>query len=167
MSPRLWWWWCCKEASSQYLTGTTGYVKSFNYDSGIHLADQQYTVCIRAELGYCSISWASVSTTSFQLSGPAPASTQTATQGDTCTTDYIILQSAGASLPPTPAAGRTDRFCGGILAGQTEPSGTVGTVYTQKLPFNMFVNFDGTESDESATENSVGFSLYYAQSACT
>ena len=117
------------------------------------------------------------------MSGPAPASTQTAGQGDTCTSDYVILQSAGASLPPTPAASRTDRselglfshflpladsrFCGGILASGPSPSGTVSTVYTQKLPFNMFVNFDGTESDESATENSVGFYLYYAQSACT
>ena len=101
------------------------------------------------------------------MSGPAPASTQTAGQSDTCTSDYVILQSSGASLPPTPAASRTDRFCGGILASQPQPSGTVSTVYTQKLPFNMFVNFDGTESDESATENSVGFYLYYAQSACT
>ena len=121
-----------------------------------------------AELGYCSIAWASVSTTSFSLSGPAPASTQTASQGDTCTTDYVILQSSGTSLPPTPAASRTDRFCGGILAGQASPSGTVATVYTQKLPFNMFVNFDGTENDASSTtENSVGFYLHYKQTACT
>ena len=47
----------------KFFTGTTGYVKSFNYDSGSHLADQHYTACIRQELGYCSIAWASVTTT--------------------------------------------------------------------------------------------------------
>ena len=47
----------------KFFTGTTGYVKSFNYDSGSHLADQHYTACIRQELGYCSISWTSVTTT--------------------------------------------------------------------------------------------------------
>ena len=47
----------------KFFTGTSGFVKSFNYDSGSHLADQHYTACIRQELGYCSIAWASVTTT--------------------------------------------------------------------------------------------------------
>ena len=41
----------------------SGYVKSFNYDQGIHLANQQYTACVRQEMGYCTIAWSSVSTT--------------------------------------------------------------------------------------------------------
>ena len=57
---------CLKSYSDtffKFFTGTSGYVKSFNYDSGSHLADQHYTACIRQELGYCSIAWTSVTTT--------------------------------------------------------------------------------------------------------
>ena len=155
---------------SQYLTGTTGYVKSFNYDEGLHLADQHYTVCVRAELGYCSIAWASVTSTSFKLSG---SSTSLAgVVADTCTSDYVILQSGGSSLPPTPAPTRYDRFCGGVLGGPGATS-TI-TIYTLKLPFNMIVHFDGTEYDPSSgtpptvtVENSLGFYLHWEQSVCT
>ena len=31
----------------QWYTGTTGYIKSYNYDEGVHLANQQYSACIR------------------------------------------------------------------------------------------------------------------------
>ena len=88
--------------------------------------------------------------------------------GDTCTTDYVIIQSGGSTLPPTPAATRYDRFCGGVLGG---PGATTTiTIYSNKLPFNMIVRFDGTEYDPSpptTAENSLGFYLHWALSACT
>ena len=64
--------WKPQDGCSQWYTGTTGYVKSFNYDNSYHLANQQYTVCVRQELGYCSIGWTAVSTTSFQVRNCRP-----------------------------------------------------------------------------------------------
>ena len=41
----------------QYFTGATGSIESFNFNSGNgkHLADQDYTICIRSELGSCNV----------------------------------------------------------------------------------------------------------------
>ena len=41
----------------QYFTGSSGEVKSFNFDGGIQLRDIQYTICIRRELGFCGIQY--------------------------------------------------------------------------------------------------------------
>ena len=42
----------------------SGTVYSYNYQGGIHLANQQYNNCIRTEEGYCSIAYTS---SSFQV----------------------------------------------------------------------------------------------------
>ena len=34
-----------------------GNVYSYNYQGGVHLANQEYTNCIRQEEGYCSIGY--------------------------------------------------------------------------------------------------------------
>merc|ERR1712126_44030 len=47
----------------------TGIVKSFNFDSGIHLADQRQTICVRRERGNCRICWTTQINTDFQVSG--------------------------------------------------------------------------------------------------
>jgi len=153
-------WWKPQDGCSQWYTGTTGYVKSFNYDEGTHLADQLYTVCVRQEYGYCSIEWASVSTTSFQISGPA--TTQTGARADSCTTDYLIIN--GATNTPT-SNPRYDRYCGGYFG--SAPASV--TVKTEKIPFHMTVSFDGSEQDPGPAtyEYSKGFYLYYKQGECT
>merc|ERR1711881_664077 len=67
----------------QYFTGVTGNLYSYNYAGGVHLANQQYTNCIRTEQGYCSITYTEVLT------------------GDLCTGDYIVIPSGGASVGAT------------------------------------------------------------------
>jgi len=156
-------WWKPQDGCFQYYTGTTGYVKSFNYDQGVHLANQQYTACIRQEMGYCSIEWTTVSTTGFQISGPAPG-TAAGVTADDCSQDYVIIYSGASSLTENT---RYDRWCGGLLADPS-PSTTAITVYSDKLPFQLLVSFDGTERDNPSTtyENSKGFYLYYSQTSC-
>ena len=39
--------WKPPEDCLQFFTGTTGYIHSFNYAGGVHLANQYYTICIR------------------------------------------------------------------------------------------------------------------------
>ena len=160
--------WKPPEGCLQYFTGTTGTISSYNYLGGTHLANQLYSNCIRAERGYCSISYTSTSDTNFQLSGQNPTTiTPPATTylGDSCTTDYIIL--AGSGDAPD-ANTNYDRFCGAVLnldSGSTASA----TVYTNKMPFHVGVVFDGTELDApptTSTEYSKGFNLYYSQTAC-
>ena len=124
----------------QWFTGTTGFIPSYNYPSGTHLANQDYSICIRAEQGYCSISYAQVSTTGFQLSGQTPSSA--AVVGSSCTEDYLLIMQGGSC--PAPDSSTNDRFCGSLLAESTGATSAT-SVCTQKLPFMIGVKTDGTE----------------------
>ena len=66
----------------QYFTGVTGYIYSYNYAGGYHLANQKYTNCVRPEQGYCSIEFTPVNG-KFGMSGTD--ATATANVGDKCT----------------------------------------------------------------------------------
>lgn len=149
----------------QWFTGTTGTISSYNYLGSTQIANQLYSVCIRSERGYCSISYTEVGTTGFELSGQTPGAGDSSVLGDSCTTDYIIIAGAGDS--PT-ANTNYDRFCGGSL-NLSPPSSTPATIYTNKMPYMVGVVFDGTELDSppaTSTELSKGFSVYYSQAAC-
>ena len=161
--------WKPQDGCTQYFTGLTGYIKSYNYEAGYHLANHQYTNCIRNERGYCSISYAQVSTTSFQVGEITPTASPTpgGKLGDSCTTDYIVMLGSAAS---TEENVNYDRFCGSLIVASSSALTTAATVYTNKLPFAVSVNFDGTELDEDSpagTEWSKGFYIYYSQSECT
>lgn len=43
----------------QYYTGVYGRVKSFNFDpiAGLHLSNQDYSICIRTERNFCGIQY--------------------------------------------------------------------------------------------------------------
>lgn len=43
----------------QYYTGIYGRIRSFNFDPnvGLHLSNQDYTICIRTERNFCSIQY--------------------------------------------------------------------------------------------------------------
>ena len=162
--------WKPPEGCVQHFTGTTGYIYSYNYAGGVHLANQQYTNCIRAERGYCSIGYTAVTSTDFQISLITPTASPTAigNYGDLCTLDYITIFGGGETAT---ASSNNDRFCGSLLVYDSSPTAltTERTVITSKLPFQVGVNFDGTELDEDSpagTEWSKGFYLYYSQSIC-
>ena len=162
--------WKPPEGCVQYLTGSTGYIYSYNYAGGVHLASQYYSNCIRAERGYCSIGYTAVSTTDFQVSLITPTASPTAigAVGDTCSLDYIIVPGAGETVD---ANTNQDRHCGSLLVYTTSPATltTARTIYTNRMPFMVGVNFDGTELDEDSpagTEWSKGFYLYYSQTLC-
>ena len=52
---------------TQYFYGdTSGTVQTYNYDGGLHLANQNQVQCIRREKGNCKICYAAVSATDFR-----------------------------------------------------------------------------------------------------
>ena len=48
----------------KYFTGTTGTVKSFNFEGQIMNQNSNYKTCVRQEAGYCMIAWMESATTS-------------------------------------------------------------------------------------------------------
>ncbi|XP_042869489.1 uncharacterized protein LOC122251538 isoform X3 [Penaeus japonicus] len=109
----------------QYYTETSGNVKSFNFDDAAprnpvgtrQLANQNYGICIKAENGYCGITWQrnkAVGNNSFTVSGNLPAvdpifvGTPAAVgTGAACTTDYVIIPGGVDDNQNS-----VDRFCG-------------------------------------------------------
>merc|ERR1712050_415814 len=154
--------WKPPEDCLQYFTGTSGYIYSYNYAGGYHLANHQYTNCIRVEQGYCSIEYTPVDG-KFGMSGTA--ATATANVGDSCTGDRLVIPGGGTSAGATT---NFDRFCGSLFS-TTDSSNTGITIFTNKLPFTVGVVTDGTEVNPSApvSESSVGFYIYYKQTACS
>ena len=51
-------------------SGATGTVKTFNYDAGRHLANQDQHICVRREINNCRICWSADTITDVALSGP-------------------------------------------------------------------------------------------------
>ena len=61
-----------------------------------------FSLHYRAEAGYCSISHAAVSSTSFQISLIAPSTSAAIAQvGDACTQDWIVIPGGGATAGAT------------------------------------------------------------------
>ena len=77
----------------QYLLGSIGSIKSFNYDTTStydHLSDQDYMVCVRRESGHCKIGWSQSSDKdSFKLT--RPASNYNGATGANCASDTAII----------------------------------------------------------------------------
>ena len=63
----------------QYYTGVSGTIRSFNYDgvNGRHLSNQDYSICIRTESSFCSISYMMCSGLPYSITGPSGGSQTT------------------------------------------------------------------------------------------
>ena len=63
------------DGCTQYFWGeTTDLVKTYNFDGGFHLAEQDQNICIRRERNICEICWSTTAEgdfeTSSSLTGP-------------------------------------------------------------------------------------------------
>jgi len=164
----------------QYYTTNKGTLKSFRFKTDVaatnigsqHLANQDYSICIRQNADKCAICYSATITfndgtgstpgafTTFGLSiTVSSASTEAiANIGDDCKTDYIYIPGGQATSstdivkPPTSTgqaiAAGVGRICGRIFSAI---SGTdSGTVCSRVTPFSVGVYFDGNEVAQSA-----------------
>lgn len=137
----------------QYYSEYSGNIESFNYQqvatpaAPLHLANQRYTICIRANEGFCGIRYTA---DHFSLSGDA--GTPAAATGDAaCTGDLVIIP----GLTSDGVAATADRYCG----SQLDP------VETYSKPFEIRV-VTNDEEDPATDINNQGFSLRYTQIPC-
>jgi len=167
------------EGCLQWFTTAVGTFSSFNYEYVTavtptqHLANQDYTICIRTNQGSCGICYqvcdsSTPDANKFRLS-VAPTVTNAAVDVG-CTTDWIQIpcamnyQSTTALLTITPAA---DLACAGRICGGAFSAKSLATapepVYSYRKPFE--VRFYTTSVD--AADESIGFCLKYQQLSCT
>jgi len=165
----------------QYHTGTTGTVRSFNYQDSTayeHLQDQSYNTCIRQEKGYCKIGWKQSDdgpdTFKPGRGVPTTAAAFTSLNSQGCDTnaqaDFVIIPNgsdggaynSNCAEPAGTAMPSIDKFCGGQLTcigGSTTPAEVISNV----RPFSLGVYFNNVEN---AANNNRGFKLNYRQVAC-
>lgn len=176
----------------QFYRTTSGNIKSFNFKVDeppytaaeivskgkagtlqLHLADQNYRVCIMQQTGFCSIRWTPKSAQSFIMTGNfilasvaigtadgwinaytgAKAGGAVDTATDVACADYVVIPGGEYAAVGTIAAGQSDRYCGG----------TFSTVTSTSHPFGLHVKTDDAEpfTDPGTDTANIGFSLEY------
>jgi len=178
----------------QYFTADTGTIETYNYNaaSGVLLANQDYSACIRTGRTYCAICYYS---SSFKLSIPNGIAaigtlgvdtncgyegTQALANGGAF--DHITIPGGQCNSPVVNAVvalALNDRYCGTSLlclgAVATATIAGANTVCTNQKPFKISVESDGLEymfpvdavNAEGATGNNVGFSIsYFMKTTC-
>jgi len=180
----------------QYFTSDTGEIQSFNYNSGngVHLANQDYSACVRDNREFCAICyWTPTAAIGFGLSVPngdntiigldtncgAPGLVGGYANGGAY--DHVVIPAGQCENPNTQGANVAntfsfDRYCGTQLGCGTNAIGTaetVGTVCTNQKPFKISVLTDGLEyhfataNSEAGAPRNQGFSLnYYMKTTC-
>jgi len=168
------------EGCVQYLFGSnSGMVQNYNYDSGngVHLANQDQSICIRRERGQCRICWFQTMETDFQVSATTTVK-KGYTQASFCcgysaTTNNILK---GYDCVNIPGAEKTTamrkmlgpNFCGRNLV--SIKSGTVKkTICSTRTPFYIRFRSDGFEFLEPAKgefkKPGAGINLNYVMNA--
>jgi len=177
----------------QYHTTDTGTLESFNYDSGnaVHLADQEYQICLRQGRGNCAICYYTPDASfGISVANGMPAVVGLGTNcgqffpGNTAHVngegiyDHLVIQD-GICAPTISGTSATtvpnDLYCG--LAFECPETAAIAgtpanTVCTNKTPFKVGVHFDGQEAmfpaaggaaEGADTANGIGFQLQYWQ----
>merc|ERR1711970_725029 len=183
------------EGCTQYFTGSTGDIMTYNYQSGsgVLLYNQDYCSCIRSARTTCSICFYS---TAFKLSVPNGIAAIGLLGFDTvCGVlgivapytngggfDYITIPDGQCDYPstttPAIATDTADRYCGTSFkcAQALNPAAIAGpasTVCTNQKPFRICVHSDNVEYanpapvGEGTLANNRGFKIsYYQKSLC-
>lgn len=165
------------EGCLQYFEGTsgTGIIKTFNFDNGIHLANQFQQICFRREAGNCRICYSADAVGDVNLGGKG---TKIVTKGDLGCCGYGAdgMKSTGAYdcilIPGAEAkdngAMAPDCQAGGLKGLGVVTGATAATVCSKTQPFRIAFKSDGFEYTTEAIGDiaSHGFKLRYWQMTC-
>ncbi|XP_050422761.1 uncharacterized protein LOC126834697 [Adelges cooleyi] len=161
----------------QYYTGISGTVRSYNYEpySGLHLSNQDYTICLRTERNFCSVQYTACDdqmnnrSHAFTLTGNTLG--QNAVQANVgsvgsspCNSDYLVIPCVSNKQGPVASGMNTcvDRLCGGTLSTDytTIPTAIISNV----RPFRLSFHTNGVEMPNDMGNR--GFCLNYIQQPC-
>jgi hypothetical protein len=179
----------------QYFTQDSGEIQTFNYNSGsgTHLANQDYSACVRNNRQYCAICYYTPAailgfgmslpngisaTTNLDTNCGNPGLSGTFTSGGGY--DHVLIPGGQCDSPAAnivvAANFLYDKYCGTLFnCGTTAANvqAATGTVCTNQKPFKIGVLTDGLEyhnpatASEAIAANNYGFSLnYYMKTTC-
>ncbi|OXA63350.1 hypothetical protein Fcan01_02390 [Folsomia candida] len=137
-----------------------GEVRMLGYPMNAHLADLDYTVCVRSEDGAGSIVWSPCQgepiASAFLMSGAPLTDPTMGTPGASgaCSADYVLIMTDDPQATPTKL---DDRYCGNALAAMMPPF----LVRSIAKPFIMRVRTDSLE--DAADMTNTGFCLAFRQ----
>ncbi|KAK5641187.1 hypothetical protein RI129_009734 [Pyrocoelia pectoralis] len=163
----------------QYHLGTTGIIQTMNFaDNGRHLADQDYNICMRQELGMCSIAYQPCHENSFKIGANSGNVTVGTTADDSdigsgdgsarmdnscndritmpCESEDLLME--GDMAPGFCNLG----YCGNSFCPNGEKTCRVESTVT---PFTIGIQFGSSAREESPDDN-LGMCLKYEQLAC-
>jgi len=158
----------------QWFTEDTGTVSTFNWQgvgaASTHLANQNYNVCVRKNVGRCSICYSAMTTGSATISGSFGLSngksdgadaksgagtscSQTTSTNPNDSGDFVVIQGGATAASATPAvvnAALTGiggaRFCGRFLNDAAAGAQGDVTICSNRTPFQLSVHTDGIEA---------------------
>nr|CAG4643746.1 EOG090X01OT [Lepidurus arcticus] len=175
----------------QYFTEPTGTITSFNYKtvtvatggSGRQLSNQDYSICIRRNQGFCGICYSActdsvntVTTASFTISGLAGTTASTSLADTDCLHDWLQIPCAtdkvdssvlSTSTTTTPVS-CVSRLCGVYFNAVTGKT-AAAPVYSYSPSFELRFHTDSTEGGSGTAvveESNMGFCLNYVQQSC-
>eukprot|EP00095_Tigriopus_kingsejongensis_P002473 maker-scaffold326_size205590-snap-gene-0.16 protein:Tk02473 transcript:maker-scaffold326_size205590-snap-gene-0.16-mRNA-1 annotation:"hypothetical protein D910_04166" len=152
---------------TQFFTGVTGTISSYNFGGGQVLENQHYGNCIRQEKGYCQVQYAESAITTpdpFQLS------TGGSVKDDCQQKNHVTIPSTtnevlSITLPRAEEISRVPSMrCGQVFGSQ--PGTDVPGALTSQENTPFVVNVRTIPGDNNALDTFTGFSLDYTQVPC-
>ncbi|XP_040565514.2 uncharacterized protein [Lepeophtheirus salmonis] len=162
----------------------TNDVTSFNYQGGLHLANQDQRICVRREANTCQICWTTSDPLDFQLSGPG---TMALTDDNICCNyDFNLKLGFDCLIIPTATSFANEKqlnanyFCGaskGLGAVGSRTAANTGivrpnslpnkSICSRSLPFSITFRSDNYEFMEESAKSPKGFRLFYILNKCS
>ena len=158
------------EGCLQWFTGHSGRIETFNFANGLtngHLADQDYSACVRQEEGFCCVEYEHCDDASSFTSDSTAGADNNA---DCVTRDFIGIEGSGAQCVLGGSQPLFNRYCGDVLSADT--TATLPTAVCDcTAPFAVTVHHDslsdfGAAPGDTNTAISRGTCLTYRQKPC-
>ncbi|XP_040564719.1 uncharacterized protein [Lepeophtheirus salmonis] len=145
------------QGCTQYFTGPSGSIKSYNFDGGQINDGHLYSNCIRQEEGFCSIDYSAVGDNDFLLKAATAIKSQDAAIAIDCQETSVVIPTVLVpAAPPTLL-----EFCGGKFNTQSLQT-EHGVARSTTTPFR----FDFRAKTAANADGLAGFNLRYSQVPC-
>jgi len=157
----------------QYHTGSAGQLTTFNFaGNALHLADQNYNICIRQEMGMtctvytvcAAIAGQGLPYSLSNLDAAGAAATAKGASDFQCTEDFIEI--AGSS-EVCGASVLTNKYCGDVLTTETATAATLNNpICDCTLPFRVGIHTDGVMDAAPAANEDADAGFLQSRGVC-
>lgn len=157
----------------QYHTGSSGQLTTFNYaGNALHLADQNYNICIRQEMGMtctvytvcAAIAGQGLPYSLSNLDAAGAAATAKGASDFSCTEDFIEI--AGSS-EVCGASVLTNKYCGDVLTTETSAAPNLNNpICDCTLPFRVGIHTDGVMDAAPAANEDADAGFLQSRGVC-